>query len=101
MPVASIDDLASMKLSAIAGRGAARDFWDLHTIVSRTARPLSDFLDVFRRKYPVEDIGHVIRSLVYFGDADGPLPVGLSPARWDEIQRDFETWVRDLVTPEK
>lgn len=61
VPVASIDDLASMKLSAIAGRGAARDFWDLHTIVTRTARPLSEFLDVYRRKYPVEDIGHVIR----------------------------------------
>jgi Nucleotidyl transferase AbiEii toxin, Type IV TA system len=97
VPVASIDDLASMKLSAIAGRGAARDFWDLHTIVTRTARPLSEFLDAFRRKYPVDDIGHVIRSLVYFGDANGPLPLGLSPSHWDLIQRDFETWVRDLV----
>src|ERR1041385_5128802 len=40
VPVASLDDLACMKLSAIAGRGAARDFWDLHTIVTRAARPL-------------------------------------------------------------
>jgi hypothetical protein len=44
-----------------AASGLARDFWDLHTIVTRTARPLSEFLDVYRRKYPVEDIGHVIR----------------------------------------
>jgi hypothetical protein len=97
VPVASIDDLASMKLSAIAGRGAARDFWDLHTIVTRTARPLSEFLGVFRAKYPVDDIGHVIRSLVYFGDANGPLPVGLSPSHWERIQRDLETWVRELT----
>jgi len=83
VPVASIDDLACMKLSAIAGRGAARDFWDLHTIVTRTSRPLTNFLDAFRRKYPVEDIGHV-------------LPI-LSPSQWDRIRRDFETWVRIAV----
>lgn len=97
VPVASIDDLACMKLSAIAGRGAARDFWDLHTIVTRTGRLLPDFLDAFRRKYPVEDIGHVLRSLVYFGDAGDPLPKGLSPSQWAQIRRDFETWVRAAV----
>jgi hypothetical protein len=96
VPVASLDDLACMKLSAIAGRGAARDFWDLHTIVTRTGRSLREFLATFTRKYPVEDTGHVVRSLAYFGDA-GPLPAGLGAEHWNEIQRDFETWVRSLV----
>ena len=86
-----------MKLSAIAGRGAARDFWDLHTIITRTGRSLSELLEAFRRKYPVEDIGHVLRSLVYFGDAGDPLPTGLSPPLWTRIQRDFETWVKAAV----
>lgn len=94
IPVASIDDLACMKLSAIVGRGAARDFWDLHTIVTHTSRPLMYFLDAFRRRYPIEDIGHVIRSLVYFGDAGTPLPKGLSQSQWARIQHDFNTWVR-------
>lgn len=97
LPVASIDDLACMKLSAIAGRGAARDFWDLHTIVTRTGRPLPDFLEAFRRKYPVEDIGHVLQSLVYFGDAGEPLPKGLAPSWWTQIRHDLETWVRAVV----
>lgn len=100
VPVASIDDLACMKLSAIAGRGAARDFWDLHTIVTRSHHPLRDLLEAFTRKYPVEDIGHVVRSLVYFGDAGGPLPAGLTSEHWDAIQRDFETWVRALLQSE-
>lgn len=98
--VASIDDLACMKLSAIAGRGAARDFWDLHTIVTCTGRPLTDFLDAFRRKYPAENLGHVLRSLVYFGDAGALLPEGLSPSHWRQIQRDFETWVQDRFEAE-
>jgi hypothetical protein len=52
------------------------------------------------RKYPVEDIGHVVRSLAYFGDATGPLPAGLSSVHWQQIQRDFETWVRALMLSE-
>jgi hypothetical protein len=98
IPVASIEDLASMKLSAIAGRGAARDFWDLHTIVTQIGRPLREFLASFPRKYPVEDIGHIVRSLAYFGDATGPLPAGLSSVHWEQIQRDFEAWVREITS---
>jgi hypothetical protein len=100
LPVASLDDLACMKLSAIAGRGAARDFWDMHTIVTRTDRPLREFLEIFTRKYPAEDLGHVVRSLVYFGDASGPLPAGLTSEHWEVIRQDFETWVRALMRPE-
>lgn len=99
VPVASIDDLACMKLSAIVGRGLVRDFWDLHTIVTRTARSLRELLETFQRKYAARDIGHVLRSLVYFGDATGPLPPGLTPSHWEQIQRDFERWVRALVVP--
>lgn len=94
VPVASIEDLACMKLSAITGRGAARDFWDLHTIVTRTGRSLLELLGAFQRKYPIENIGHVLRSLVYFGDAEGLLPEGLSPSHWQQIQADFQTWVQ-------
>jgi hypothetical protein len=99
VPVACIDDLASMKLSAIAGRGAARDFWDLHTIVTQTGRPLPEFLAAFVRKYPVEDLGHIVRSLAYFADATGPLPAGLSPSHWDRIQRDMKAWVHAFMSP--
>lgn len=98
VPVAAISDLACMKLSAIANRGAARDFWDLHTIIRSTGRALEHYLAEFRRKYPVEDVGHVIRSLAYFGDADAaPLPQGLTAEQWNAIRGDFETWVRTLV----
>jgi predicted nucleotidyltransferase component of viral defense system len=49
VPVASLDDLASMKLSAIAGRGAARDFWDLHTIVTQKSAHARARASVSRR----------------------------------------------------
>ncbi|MBA3452312.1 MAG: nucleotidyl transferase AbiEii/AbiGii toxin family protein [Deltaproteobacteria bacterium] len=98
VPVASITDLACMKLSAISGRGAARDFWDLHAIIVATHRGLDAYLAAYRLKFPVEDLGHVIRSLVYFADAETqPLPDGLAPTSWASIRTDFETWVRPLL----
>ena len=95
--VASLEDLAAMKLSAIAGRGTRRDFWDLHEMMHARAWPLQSTLQLFERKYAGVDIGHVIRSLVYFGDADQePLPRGLTPSRWAAIRSDFESSVKQL-----
>jgi hypothetical protein len=97
--VASLEDLAAMKLSAIAARGAARDFWDLHTILAggTAGGTLSGALELYRRKFTTHDIGHVVRSLAYFGDADSaPLPRGLDPAHWSTIKAWFSRAVAEI-----
>jgi hypothetical protein len=97
--VASLVDLTCMKLSAIASRGAARDFWDLHTmLVAGTAGgSLGTALSHFRLKFAADDIGHVVRSLAYFGDAEAdPLPAGLDADRWVAIKAWFEREVSAL-----
>src|SRR5205823_9754109 len=79
--VAAPEDLACMKLSAIAGRGMARDFWDLHALLGAgvAGGHLGAALEQYRRKFAGADVGHVVRSLAYFADADAaPLPHGLS-----------------------
>lgn len=84
-----------MKLHAIASRSAARDFWDLHELITRRGISLADALREHAQRYPREDSGHVLRSLAYFGDAEGsPLPAGLDPDGWKAIRRDFERMVR-------
>jgi predicted nucleotidyltransferase component of viral defense system len=93
--VASREDLIAMKLSAIAGRGLHRDFWDLHALMEGQAMALPQALQVFQRKYAQEDLGHVVRSLVYFSDADAePMPAGMTAEMWARIRADFEAWVR-------
>ncbi len=97
--VASREDLACMKISAIAGRGAAKDFWDLHVLLEHGAAggELPTLLRSYERKFPVEDVGHVVRSLAYFGDAEAaPLPAGLSEREWREIRRSMESRVSRL-----
>ena len=86
--------LLAMKVHAIASRGAARDFWDLHTLIRGRGIELADAIAEHSKRYPREDPGHVLRSLAYFGDADGaPLPRDLDEATWAQIRDDFERWV--------
>ncbi len=95
VPLASRDDLIGMKLSAIGGRGARRDFWDLHELLVSTKRTLGEALTLFERKYPNVDRGQVVRALAYFADADAePMPKELTPEAWRTIKTDFTDWVR-------
>jgi Nucleotidyl transferase AbiEii toxin, Type IV TA system len=98
-PVASADDLVCMKLSAIAGRGAAKDFWDLDALLASGAAggSLEHALELFGRKYASEDVGHVVRSLAYFGEADAALlPLGLTQGTWEAVKRRMLDRVRGL-----
>lgn len=53
--LASLDDLAAMKLLAVDQRGAKRDFIDIHALVNN-GRPLLEMLELYRRKFGVEDL---------------------------------------------
>jgi hypothetical protein len=97
--VASAEDLLCMKLAAIGGRGAAKDFWDLQALLeSGTAHgDLREALELFREKYPANDVGHVVKALAYFGDADAaPLPAGLTAEAWAAVKRATAARLRAL-----
>ncbi|MFP7753832.1 nucleotidyl transferase AbiEii/AbiGii toxin family protein [Thermodesulfobacteriota bacterium B35] len=94
--LAGLDDIACMKLSAIANRGSRKDFIDLHYLVCRF-RTLKDYLELFRKKFRQQDVGHVVRSLVYFEDADKEPEIDLYfPLDWQNLKHDFESWIRQL-----
>jgi len=96
LPLASVEDIAAMKLAAVSARGSRKDFIDLWVLVTRH-KPLADFLGAFRGKYKTHDVGHVIRSLVYFDDADAEPPLRLlAPVDWAQVKDDFRRWVGDL-----
>lgn len=97
MPVASLVDLAAMKLAAIARRGIRRDFWDLHAIIESGATTLELALAAYAEKFGTAepDLYPVLRSLTYFDDADRETtwPRGLDAAAWSRIKTDLERWV--------
>ncbi len=98
--VASDEDLVCMKLAAIGGRGAAKDFWDLHALLDAgvAGGTLTTALELFRAKYPSHDPGYVIKALAYFGDADAaPLPGGLTAEHWAALKVAAVARVRSLI----
>lgn len=96
--MAGLDDIACMKLSAISSRGARKDFIDLHALITRY-RSLEAYLDRYQEKYQTHDIGHVVRSLVYFEDAKREPELQMAtPLTWQRVTADFEAWVKALST---
>ena len=97
LPLASRDDIAAMKLAALTARGARKDFIDLWTLLTRR-NTLEHYLEAFEAKYSNRDLGHVLRSLTYFDDAeDEPWPQLIVPVDWEGLKEDFRTWVRALL----
>ena len=95
--VPGLEDLAVMKLAAIAKRGVFRDFWDLYAILQEGSVSLDSALDGYIRRFGLSasDLYHVLRSLTYFDDAEAELvmPRGLTPTLWERITRFFQDQV--------
>lgn len=92
----SLDDVACMKLSAIAQRGSRKDFVDLFVLL-REHRRLDALLRLYQRKFDVGEIGHVLYALSYFDDAERErMPQMLWSADWPQIRSAIEREVRRL-----
>lgn len=80
-----LPDLVPMKLGAICGRGARKDFYDIACLLERCS--LQQMLAWYRAKHPNNELFPVLKSLVYFDDAeDQPEPHMLWPIAWGEVK---------------
>ena len=94
--LASLDDLACMKLSAIAQRGLRKDFCDIYFLGTKY-RSLQDMLGLYQRKFKIKDIGPLLYGLSYFNDADHePMPRMLVNVQWRTIKKTIQQWVKEL-----
>ncbi len=83
--LASIEDIAAMKLAAIIGRGAKKDFIDLFFLLKDFS--LYQLFEFYRQKYPDGSDFLLIKSLTYFDDADvDPMPKMLNPLDWNQVK---------------
>jgi hypothetical protein len=94
--LASLEDIAAMKLAAVAQRGSRKDFVDVYAI--GTLLGLEDMMALYRRKYGVRDVGHVLVALAYFDDAeDERMPAMLRRWSWPDIRRTIQRWVHEVT----
>lgn len=70
--IASVEDIACMKLSAITSRASNKDYIDLYYILQKIS--LEDILEKVSQKLPDLGTSLILKSLVYFDDIDaGPI----------------------------
>jgi hypothetical protein len=89
--LAEPEDIAAMKLAALAGRGSRKDFVDLY-FYAREVEPLEVAFRRFREKLSGVNVDpyHLLRSLTFFDDAEPEaMPELLRPVAWDEIKAFF------------
>ncbi len=89
--LADPEDIAAMKVAALAGRGSRKDFVDLY-FHARQIAPLEQTFERFREKYRgvTVDPYHLLRSLTFFDDAEAEaMPDLLAGVTWDEIKAFF------------
>ena len=66
--IASVPDIAAMKIAAIIQRGTQRDFIDIYYLIKQYG--LEKILDWTKEKYPHVTLPLCLKGLVYFQDAD-------------------------------
>ncbi len=94
--LASLEDLACMKLSAIAQRGARKDFCDLYAL-GTTSFSLQQMLGFYQKKFRIRDIGSILYGLVYFDDAENErMPRMLWNVNWRDIKKTILEWVKGI-----
>ena len=94
--LASIEDIAAMKLNAIIGRGSKKDFIDLFFILKNYS--LATLMDFYTKKYNDGSTFLVLKSLTYFEDADmEEMPFMFNNIDWQTIKDNIKKAHADYV----
>ena len=95
--MASMEDIACMKLSAVAQRGSKKDFIDIYALGLRHFS-LKEMLQLYQKKYAVRDIAHVLYGLTYFDDAERErMPKMFWSINWKTVKKTIQGWIRGTV----
>ena len=93
--LASIPDIAAMKIAAVTNRGTRKDFVDVYFLLR--LHSLEQLLDWYMQKYPDGNAYLTMRSLVYFADAEQEvMPKMLIPVEWESVKSTIRKAVREL-----
>jgi hypothetical protein len=95
--IASQEDLAALKLLAVAQRGSKKDFLDVYAL-GLQGLSVGQMLAWYCQKFSVADVSRVLYSLCYFDDADRePMPKMLAIVTWDQVKETIRDWVKSTA----
>ncbi len=85
--LASLPDLAAMKLAAVTQRSLKRDYVDVHAMMTLGKLSLETQVGFFHSKFPAADAALVVRGLGYLADVEkGAMPIMLNGTKWETVK---------------
>lgn len=100
--LASLEDIAAMKIVAIVQRAKQRDFWDMYYLIERLG--MATVIKSVYTKYPwyEENNQIVLRALVYFDDADDDQEVDRITVfdknlEWEDVKKKIRQEVKKYL----
>lgn len=86
--IATMEEIALMKLDTISRGGRKKDFWDMSEIMEH--HTLSSLLEQYPEKYPYNKIEDVIKGMTNFEIAEEiPDPICLRGRYWDLVKAEM------------
>jgi len=100
--LASVSDIACMKIMAISQRAEKKDFFDLYEILkTNSPKELKIFL---LKKFGENKINcyHILRSIFYFDDVEETVePISLNKTKWSVVRKflakNEKIWVKEML----
>ena len=99
--VAAWQDIVAEKIKTVSQRGSKKDFWDVYSVIV-SCSSIEEVGALFLERFKGAGINlyHVLKSLVYFEDAEHePDPVLLSDGKspeWIKIKHFFESNINEF-----
>ena len=83
--LASVSDIAAMKITAIIGRGTKKDFIDIAFLLHHFS--LEEILHFYAAEYNDSSVFMAMKSLAYFDDAEAdPMPDMFVNQSWQQVK---------------
>ena len=97
--LASVEDIASMKLIAIAQRGKKRDFIDVYYLLKQYS--LSQLLTLAEERFSAFESGVILKGLCYYQDADNEkeddrIQLSDKTLTWPKVKKILSTQVKNF-----
>lgn len=97
--LATVKDIAAMKVNAIIGRGTKKDFVDVYYLLKHFS--FEQLMQLYLQKYTDGSEYRALLSMSYFDDAEPqPMPYMFEPTEWEEmknaIRKEVENYNRRI-----
>jgi len=93
--LASLKDIAAMKVAAITNRGTKKDFIDIYFLLNYFS--LNAIMGFYLEKFPEGSTFLAYKSLSYFTDAEKQaMPKMLIPTNWDKVKNSIIAEIKKI-----